>query len=94
MKNEINQKSQLAKKNNDLVRWRTDKQKKGEFMKTIIKIEKKTSIEVSPCKGGGVVLEVKTDYGNSTSSEVFRLTSAQAGSIISAIEFADNFGGQ
>lgn len=61
-------------------------------MKTVIKIEKKTSLNVSPILGGGVILELVTDYGTSTSSEAFRLTSGQAGALVQAIEDAEAFG--
>lgn len=60
-------------------------------MKTIVKIEKKTSIEIAPISGGGVILEIKTDYGNSTSTEIFRLNSAQAGALVFGIEQAEAF---
>jgi hypothetical protein len=60
-------------------------------MKTIIKIEKKTSISVAPILGGGVILELITDYGTSTSSEAFRITSGQAGALVHAIEQAEAF---
>lgn len=60
-------------------------------MKTIVKIEKKTEISVAPVQGGGVVLEIKTDYGNSTSSEVFRLSSGQVGALIAAMEVTEKY---